>query len=381
MQINNRIQYIFFILMFLVMIFLMGLLIRPYISPLIFGLILAGSFYPLMEFGIRKLKWNRALVAALTCGAIVLLVFLPSIYIAVRLTQEIIAVYAKIQKAFDGAALQETFFGDGYIAALSRRGFEFIFADKEYNVKTVQTILMSGVKSAGGYALKTLNAWLSNTFAFLFQFAVMLLIIFAIFLEGPTLKKFILDLSPLPDEDEELIMKKFNEINYVTLVTNAVGGVLQGGLAGIGFAFAGLGSPLLWTVLMTVLAFIPLLGISVVYVPASLYLAITGEFLKAGLLFSFCTFVALGAEYWFKPLFMGNRAQINSLLVFFSILGGMSAFGMAGIFYGPLIVAIFMTFVSLYQEKYARLLKARVRTRMHSGRRPRVGRRKTTFRG
>ena len=71
----------------------------------------------------------------------------------------------------------------------------------------------------------------------------MLLVIFGLFSEGKTLKSFVFRLSPLPDSWEQLIVDKFNQMNYVTLVCNGIGGVLQGGLAIIGFALAGIGSP------------------------------------------------------------------------------------------------------------------------------------------
>jgi predicted PurR-regulated permease PerM len=54
---------------------------------------------------------------------------------------------------------------------------------------------------------------------------------------------------------------------------------------------------------------------------------------------------------------MGKQVEINSFLVFFSIIGGMSVFGMAGIFYGPLIVSLFLTVSKIYSQKYERLLR------------------------
>lgn len=345
-------RYIFFAL-FLVMFFLIGLLIWPYISSLIFAGILAGAFYPLLELGIRRFRIRRRIWAAVVCLIILLLVFLPTIYIIMRLVQETLELYNRVQSPKTAKMLQDVFFGDGYPAVIGRQIFDFLFPDLKYGLDTVREMLIGAAKNLSGSMIGRLNQLLGNTMSFLFQFVVMLLVIYAIFVEGPYLKRFFLKLSPLPDEDEELIIQKFNEMNFTTLVTNGIGGVIQGGLAGIGFAVAGVGSTLLFTVLMIILAFIPLVGISFVFVPVCLYLLVTGEIITSIVLFFYCAAIAILTENWFKPLFMGNRLRINSLLVLFSIIGGMTAFGMAGIFYGPLIVSIFLTFVHLYQKRYA----------------------------
>ena len=141
-------------------------------------------------------------------------------------------------------------------------------------------------------------------------------------------------------------------MNYVTIVCNGLGGIIQGVLAGIGFWIAGIPSIILWTVVMTFLAFIPLLGISIVYVPAVIYIFLKGKTAAAVILFIYCTAVALIVENWFKPRFIGQRIKINSLFVLFCIIGGMSYFGIPGIFYGPIIGIVFLTLVELYHAHY-----------------------------
>lgn len=350
---EDRQSRIIFFGLFLLLFFLIGLMVRPFLSSIIFAGIVAGAFYPLLEFSIERLKWNRALSAMLVCLVILMLVFLPAMYILVRLAREVLDLIRQIQSPQTAVLLKEVLFGEGYIAELAKTIYAFLFPDTAYTPTGLQALLLGGIKKMGGSIISHLNELLGNTLNFIFQFLIMLLVIFSFFLEGPRLKKFLLELSPLPDQDEELLIRKFNEMNFTTLITNAIGGVLQGGLAGIGFAIAGIGSPLMWTTIMIILAFIPLLGISIIFVPVCLYLLVTGHILAAILLFIYCSMIALATENWFKPLFMGNRVQLNSILVFFSIIGGMSAFGMGGIFYGPLIVTIFLTVANLYLEKYA----------------------------
>ena len=180
----------------------------------------------------------------------------------------------------------------------------------------------------------------------------MMIVIYGLLIKGDVLKKYVFELSPLPEEQEQTILTKFNQMNYVTLVCNGIGGVIQGVLGGIALYFAGIGSVILWTVLMIILAFIPLVGISIVTLPASLYLMLTGSVSSGVILLLFTTAVGLVVENWFKPKFIGERIQIDSTFVLLAIIGGMAVFGMAGIFYGPIIGILFLTHVELYHEHY-----------------------------
>lgn len=326
-----------------------------FLTPIIFSGIIAGTFYPLLNYILKKTNWSRTLVSSLVCLLIIVLLFIPTIYIIVRISQEILAVYASFREFLAGDNLNVIFFGDHYFAQLAERVFTFLNMD--YSMKTIEELVLGSAKSVSFFLFNRVNTMIGNVFSFLFQFLLMLLGIFAIFLEGPNIHKFLLRLSPIRDEDEELIIKQFNRMNYVTLVFNGIGGLIQGILAGIGFWIVGIQSILLWTVLMILLAFIPLLGISIVYIPATIYLLLTGNTWQGIFLFVYCSLIALLTENWFKPAFMGKQVEINSFLVFFSIIGGMSVFGMAGIFYGPLVVSLFLTVARIYNQKYERLLQ------------------------
>lgn len=326
-----------------------------YLTPLIFAGIIAGTFYPLLNYILEKTSWSRTVVSSILCLIIIVILFIPTIYILVRLTQEIHSFYQAIRDFISNKNMALIFFGDHSFAVLAKRAFTFLNMD--YTQKTIEDLVLGSAKQVSFFLFNRVNIMIGNLFSFLFQFLLMLIAIFAIFKEGPVVHKFLLKLSPIREEDEDLIMKQFNRMNYATLVFNGIGGVIQGILAGIGFWIVGIQSLLLWTVLMIVLAFIPLLGISIVFVPATIYLLIVGQIWEAIFLFIYCALVAFLTENWFKPAFMGKQVEINSFLVFFSIIGGMSVFGMAGIFYGPLIVSLFLTVSKIYSQKYERLLR------------------------
>jgi predicted PurR-regulated permease PerM len=328
----------------------MWMMIKPLFHSFLFGAILAGCFYPLF-FHVRDLpKISRNSAAIIITLLIVVLVFIPSIFIIIALSKESIALYSNSRDFFMSESFTGLFSADSsaYIAVTSF--LEEIGVDAD--ISRLKNELLNYAQLFSGYILKTVNSWISNIISFLFSFIIMILVIYALFSQGDKLKAFLLKLSPLPDDQEELLLKNFNQMNYVTIVCNGLGGIIQGVLAGIGFWLAGIPSIVLWTVVMTFLAFIPLLGISIIYIPAVIYLFLTGKTVAAVVIFIYCSAVALIVENWFKPWFIGQRIKMNSLFVLFCIIGGMSYFGIPGIFYGPIIGIVFLTLVDLYHAHY-----------------------------
>jgi len=222
----------------------------------------------------------------------------------------------------------------------------------EINLSDLYERFLTKAQGYSGKVIGTVNSWVSDTLSFIFNFLIMLLASYSIFVDGDKLKEFVFKLSPLPYEQEQMILTKFSQMNYVTLVCNGIGGVIQGILAGIGLWMCGFNAIFLWSTIMVILAFIPLVGISIITIPASLYLIATGKVTSGVLFFCYTGTMALFVENWFKPKFMGKRIKVNSLLLLFYIIAGMGTFGMAGIFYGPLVCIIFLTMVQLFQEYY-----------------------------
>jgi predicted PurR-regulated permease PerM len=108
---------------------------------------------------------------------------------------------------------------------------------------------------------------------------------------------------------------------------------------------------------MALLAFLPIVGVGAVFLPAGLYLILQGR-LAAGIFFIvFYIVLSGGIEYLFKPKLVGKRVQMHTLLVFLSIIGGLKLFGILGIIYGPLVVTAFLTLTDIYESSYQRIVE------------------------
>jgi predicted PurR-regulated permease PerM len=177
-------------------------------------------------------------------------------------------------------------------------------------------------------------------------------VIFYLLIDGEKLISYIIEISPLPNEQEEKLIQKFNDMAGAILVGNGISGLIQGIAGGVLFWLFGLQSAFLWGVIMGLLAFLPIIGIGAIMIPAAIFLMLKGR-IGAGIFFIIFYFIMSGGiEYIFKPRLVGHRVQMHTLLVFLAIIGGLKLFGILGIIYGPLVVTAFLTLADIYQANY-----------------------------
>lgn len=338
-----------FFLLFAAVILVNFAIFQGLFHAIAFAAIISGSFYPLFE-RLQKRFPKREQASVITTFVICLCLILPMIYMISQLAQEVAVFVSDLRQELTRDEINNFFFGDGIVGQFIR----YLNKTFELNIDLtqLQSEVLSFAEKITGKAVGTINSWLSRTLSFLFQFIIMIVASYAFFVEGPNLKKFMFRLNPLPDDQEQMILDRFSQMNYVTLICNGVGGLIQGVLAGVGLWVCGIQSVFLWTTIMIVLAFIPLLGISLVTIPVTIYLFLTGSKAAAIAFFLYTSGVALYVENVFKPKFIGKRIKVNSILLLLYIIAGMGTFGMAGIFYGPILCILFLTMVEIFHKHY-----------------------------
>jgi len=337
----------FFLGLFLISTILLGWLIRPFLPIIILALVVTGLFNPIN----RRLRnsVSDSVASVITCTIIFFLLFVPIVLFAGILSKEAYGLYLMAKSAVSSDQVK-TFFENSQV--LDRlNAFLSTFAIKLTGSELHKAVSDLG-KFVGLFLFKQTNFVASNILAFLVNSFFMLIVIYFLLIDGPKLVSFIIDLSPLPKEQDEKLIFKFKEIAHAVLIVNGLGGLIQGTLGGTVWFIFGLNSPFLWGVIMGLLAFLPIVGIGAVFIPAALYLAIKGRVAAGIFFFVFYLLLSFSIEYLLKPRIVGRRAKMHTLLVFLSVIGGLKLFGMLGIIYGPLVVTSFLTLNEIYQESY-----------------------------
>lgn len=344
----------YFLGLFTASIFLLGWLFRPFLSIIILAAVVTSVFKPFFTRLADSGRIPPAWASLITCIVIFFTLFIPIMLVVGVLSKEAFDFYTAAKNAVLSDQVKNLMADSKIIdrANLILSKFNLSFSGEQINQGVTDS-----ARAIGLFLYKQASAIASNTLKFFLNFFFMLLVIFFLLIDGPRLADYIIDLSPLPREQDEKLIEKFKNLAGAILIGNGLGGLIQGVCGGAVFYFFGLKSSFLWGVVMGLLAFLPIVGIGLVFLPAAVYLFLK-ERLAAALFFIVFYGILSGCiEYIFKPKIVGRRVQMHTLLVFLSIIGGLRLFGILGIIYGPLIATAFLTLSDIYRHSYQRMVE------------------------
>jgi predicted PurR-regulated permease PerM len=334
---RNLILWVFLIYFF-ISIFMLGWLLWPFVS----------TVYRYFE-----LKLKPVIASLITCVVVFVVLFIPIVSFVGILSKEAYDLYLMARDAVLVNQVDNLLQSSHFIERINHYLARF---NLELTGDQINQAITEIGRYVGLFLFDQSRAITSNVLKFFVNFFFMLLIIFYLLIDQKRLLSFIFNLSPLPDEQDKKLFRKFKDMAGAILIGNGLSGIIQGILGGSMFAAFGLRSPFLWGVVMTLLAFLPILGIGLVIMPAAAFLLLNGR-IAAGIFFIvFYIVLSGGVEYILKPKLVGKRVQMHTLLVFLSIIGGLKLFGILGIIYGPLIVTAFLTLTDIYHTSYQQLV-------------------------
>lgn len=337
----------YFLLVFAVSTFLFGYLLWPFWSILVLAFLLTNLFRPLYIVLHKSISANMA--SLLTCLLIIAIVFIPLIFFVFALTDEALNLINWGRDSRVGFRLQQYFQENNFIHQILEQLKEVGIS---INTSQISSSFNYLIKQGGVFFYTQASGWAANVLQFLLYFFIMILIIFFLLIDLPKLISYMVRISPLPEEDNYLLIAKFQEIANAILKGNGICGLIQGVLGGMIFSILGINSPLLWGSLMAILAFLPIFGIGLIMVPTAIFLAINESIAQGVFLLIYYAVLSFSVEYLIKPKMVGTQAKMHTLLVFLAIIGGLSVYGILGIIYGPLIITAFLTLSDMYLHRY-----------------------------
>ena len=158
--------------------------------------------------------------------------------------------------------------------------------------------------------------------------------------------------TPLPAPIQDEILARLDRLLWAVLVGNVVVALVQGVLTGVGLLAVGFSNAVFWTVMTTLFSLLPLIGASVVWIPAAAYLFLVGQVPQAVGLFAYGTLVVSLSDNYLRPMVGGHEAKLNPGLFIVGIFGGVVAFGFMGLFFGPIVLGGFKVLVEVFVREY-----------------------------
>jgi predicted PurR-regulated permease PerM len=193
--------------------------------------------------------------------------------------------------------------------------------------------------------------------AFVLWIFVLFFTLFYFLIDGKKALRYIIDLSPLKDKHDKLLIQKFTSISRATIKGTFVVGIIQSVLGGMAFVIAGIPSPVIWTLVMLLFSVIPMVGTAIIWVPAGVILLAMGYIWQGVFILAFGTFVIATIDNILRPKLVGKDTQMHPLLIFFATLGGIAMFGLPGFVIGPIIISFFVALAEIYHSEFREQLK------------------------
>ncbi|QCI67395.1 AI-2E family transporter [Phreatobacter stygius] len=316
-------------------LYLCYLIALPFLSALAFALALAVLAAPLQR-RLESLTHRPGLSAALSVALVIMVVVVPFLAVGQRLAVEAAKGAGLLQAEVQAGNLQHA------VSIHPWLGPVVAWIGEQIELTTI----------LGNAATWLTNAGTSLVTGSMTQLLVALVTFYLLFYflrDRRAILGYLRSLSPLREPATERLFRSVDDTIHATVYGTFVTALLQGALGGLMFWFLGLPTPLLWGLVMAILAIVPVLGAFIVWFPAALYLAITGDWGKAAILTLWGGIVIGGIDNVLYPLLVGGRIRLHTVPMFIAMIGGLALFGAAGLVLGPLTVTITLMLIEQWR--------------------------------
>lgn len=193
-------------------------------------------------------------------------------------------------------------------------------------------------------------------------FIGVLLLVFSLYYllkDGDRLVEWVKRMLPLKTQITEELTAEAHDTTWAVLKGHVFVAVVQGIVAGAGLFAVGISNVVFWTAVMMFLALLPIVGVAAVLGPAALYLFLDGRVFAAVFLIVYAlTAVALVDDY-LRAYVVDRGSSLHSAVILVGVFGGVYAFGVMGLFYGPIVIGLFKRLVRLFNENYVETSETR----------------------
>ena len=325
-------------------------ILAPFVGVIFIALVAAGLLHQPYATLTHRFNGRRRLAALAICVALVVALMVPLFFLAIEVSQETLDFYEISTSQLTERSLLDAI--DANRGALDRVNQLVAPLGAYLTPEDVVARIAAAGAGLGGFFYKQGVSLATGLARFVIGFLVWVIVLYYLLVEGPAVRAWFRATIPLPASQQELLRHRFMDMASSLVVGNGVAAIIQGVAGGVVFALLDLPGPVLWGVVMGLLAFVPVVGISLVFVPVWAVLMLAGQTGRAFALLIPLAILATIVEYWLKPVLVGRRAQLPTMLVFVSLLGGFDAFGPVGLLIGPLMMTVFLTLASIYRREY-----------------------------
>ncbi|AFO59376.2 hypothetical protein NJ7G_4162 [Natrinema sp. J7-2] len=326
----------FLLALIAVFAYLSLLLVLPFSQYILGAILIAYVLYPVQE------RLERRVSPAISAGGLVALAIAGFVVPLLVVVAAVASDARRLLKQVNTDSLE--------MAELER-----VIEDQTGLTVDLPSVLADVAQNIGSVVLGRSTEWFSAITHVLVGLGLAVFLLYYLLKDGSDLLAWMRELTPLPDDVQDDFYQRLDEVMWAVLAGHVLIAIIQGTIAGFGLLATGVPNAAFWTFVMIILSLIPLIGSFMVWGPAVIYLGLTGDLLLAAGLFGYSMIVVGLSDDYLRPIVVDRYAELNPSVIILGVLGGVYAFGVMGLFYGPVVLGALIATLSVMNDHYDRL--------------------------
>ncbi len=339
-------EHLLTIVFALIIGYLLYLIILPFWVPILWAIVLTILFYPVYQWVRIRLKNRESIASLLTCVLVFAVLTLPIGFLLMAFVNEMIDTYHYMEGYLAREDISLNRIKNlPVISFISARLDQYI----DLSQIDIKDIILKSLKEASTIIAQNITGIMKNITGLFINVILSFMTMYYLFKEGDKILIAIKELIPLSEESKDSIFRKKKDLIIATIYGGVMVSLIQGVLGGVAFLVLGIPSPIFWGIFMAFLAFLPFVGPSLVWIPASIYLIVKGSYIKAVILIVWSVLVVGMIDNILRPLIVSGRTQLHPIFLIFTVFGGLMVFGFIGIIAGPIVLSLSLALVDIYK--------------------------------
>ena len=331
------------------------ILLKPFVNCLIMAVVFAALFHPFHARILRALGGREYISSLIVLFFVVVLVIVPITFLIMGLIPQMRHSVTSVTAWLSEGNLDAIF--TGYLNPF----FDWLSEEAPFlgiTAESAKADIINAARTIGQNLISLSANLVGQTLTVVLDFLLFFLALFFFLKDGGSMVARIKYLTPLREEQQERIIQNLRRISKSVLAGGFLVAAIQGFVGGVGLAIVGIPA-LFWGTVMAFAAFVPVLGTGLVWVPAVCVLMFGGFWKSALFLAIWCGVLVTSIDTFLRPFLMRDASGVPILFLFLAIIGGVQAFGIVGLLYGPLILTFAMVMLTIYADEYQEQLKSK----------------------
>ena len=337
-------------------------IIEPFIPPIILALFLVTIFHPFYRKLRQSTNYRENLSAALTVAVVFIVVVIPLGLMATAIIRQGMNFFQQVQEWVQQGKLEQLLEGNALEEIMQHPGVQEIrtfMVDRFFQGDTEKFDLAQRLLDLSKNIIQFLGSRIvpimTKTGFIVLNFFIMLFIMFYAFRDGEKMLSYLWSTLPLSGTHKRMLVERIRFVSRAVLMGILLTAAVQAMIAMIGFKIVGVPA-LFWGVMLGIASLVPIVGTTLVWIPATIYLFLAGKIGAAIFLFLWCSLLVASVDNFLRPFLMQGKSGMSTIILFFALLGGIRLFGPIGILYGPLIFGLCAVMLYIYRTENRKTL-------------------------